>query len=157
MALAAFHVPGPCAISWDNKNLGNTKAGVVIRANTAWESITDDRHATAPASYIFTGKSAVVEIIALQSAYVKLAKPWASGTLLGANNMEGTLASDLAKPLIITEAADAGSWIALTAVPEDPTVLALLSTQELQIPIRFLLLLDDNGRLFNTVPAYIGG
>ncbi len=150
----AYKVPGPVTVWWNDLDLGVTREGVIIRPRTGWTPIIDDMHGEEPASFIYTGKSMMIDIIALDEASVDTANPWASALLSIASNAVGTLGSAVAKTLKIIER-DATYWFAERAIPLDPSELALSSTQEMRIPISFLIIPDANRKLFSATPAYV--
>lgn len=153
-----FRVPGPCTIEFNDVPLGVSKAGVIIRSRTSWSPVTDDAHGTEPADFIFSGKSAQVEVIGLNPAALKTCNIWGDygGLFQGAGiNDIGELARDIGKKLEIIERAAAYTWIALIAVPLDPDMLTLSSTTELVIPVTFLLVPDASDKLFSTFPSYL--
>ena len=160
----AFHVPGPCQIYWDEELLGFTKAGIIIRPVATWEPILDDEHGAAPADFIQTGKSCVVETILLHpSDYAGVASLFAM-TLLDASdtagaNLVGSYAGpggndDIYKALTIVEA-NGATWTADFAVSGDPREIRLMSTQELGLPMLFQIVPNAAGKLFSAVPSYI--
>lgn len=155
----AYRVPGPCTIKFNSVTLGVSKNGCRIRSRTTWTPVTDDAHGTEPADFIFTGKAAQIEVIALDTVAVKAANIWGDygGIFMGVTGglaAIGALASVIGKRVDIIERGGVYTWTALCAVPIDPD-LDLESTRELQIPVSFLIVPDVNGKLFSTFPAYI--
>jgi hypothetical protein len=170
MAKAYYHhVAGPTDVRWGGSSaaysLGVNKSGVTLRVKTSWDPIYDEYHGLEPANYVFAGKSATVECIALNMAALLNSAPWSTIAGLGGSGMTvaaykiGKLAigptGNLTRPLYIVEANGTDVWIALTAIPLDVTELTFRSTQELQVPVSFLIVPDDDEQLFSTVPAYI--
>lgn len=162
MASTPYRVPGPCTYKFGvgGVSLGHSKEGCIIRARTSWLPIIDDSHGAEPADFIFGGESAVVEIIGLhmEQMYDAAVFSGAGGLYLKdyGSAYVGVLASALATILRVTER-DGGAnyWEALKTIPLDPDVLALKSTVELQAPVSFLILPDDNDKLFSHVPSYV--
>lgn len=159
---ATFRVPGPCTIQFGGVPLGVSKAGITIRCRTSWSPITDDEHGTEPADFIFTGKSAQVEVASLDVVALESANLFhayggllASGGAAGMTATIGGLASALSAQLDIIERGGIYTWVALGAVPLDPDSILLASTSELQLPVTFLIVPDANEKLFSTIPAYI--
>lgn len=162
MAGEIYHVPGPCLITWGGEEIGRTQDGCIIRPRTELIPITDDVHGRAPADYIFAGKSAVVECIGLDAASLKKSMPWMGWLLCGDPDVgdPGAVVGDLmrqdgSQELIITERVAVYQWKAKYACAIDPSELRLQSTAELRVPLTFLILLDDNMQLFQTVPSYL--
>lgn len=163
--MSVFRVPGPCTIKFGTApspvSLGVSKSGVIIRSRTAWAPVTDDAHGTEPADYIYTGKSAQVEVVGIDPAQLKVANPFhAYGGLLGSGGAAGlatigALAYAIGKQLSIVERGEVYTWTALVCVPLDPDILGLASTTELTVPITFLVVPDVNGKLFSTLPSYL--
>ncbi len=163
--MSVFRVPGPCTIKFGVAptpvSLGVSKSGAIIRTRTAWAPVTDDAHGTEPADYIYTGKSAQVEIIGVDPAQLKIVNPWhdyqgllVSGGAAGLATICG-LAYSLGKQLSIVERGGVYTWTALVCVPLDPDTLGLVSTAELAVPITFLVVPDVNGKLFSVLPNYL--
>ena len=149
----AFRVPGPITVSWDSQDLGKFKEGAIIRTETFWQPVVDDEHGDEPATHIFAGKSATVEIIGLSMASfnaAEVAKPnlWLGG-LWANTNAVGALLSSYGKVLTITEF-DTSTWVADLSQPMDPAELILSSTQEIALPVLFLIIPTATGELFST-------
>ncbi len=163
--MSVFRVPGPCTIKFGTApspvSIGISKTGVVIRTRTSWAPITDDAHGTEPADYVYTGRSAQVDVVGVDPAQLKITNLWHDyGGLLGSGGAAGlatigALAYALGKQLSIVERGDVFTWTALVCVPLDPDLLGLVSTSELTVPITFLIVPDVNGKLFSTIPSYI--
>ncbi len=150
----AYHVPGPCTLEFDGYDIGVTKAGVIIRPNTSLVPITDDGRGTEPGTFLFGGKSCVIEVIGLSALALKDADVW-DGGVLQLNGDVGALASDGAAPLIITERNGSDSWDCM-AFPIDPREFMMKSTQELQMPLTFMVIIDaSTGKLFSNIPTYM--
>ena len=151
-----FRVPGPCAIWWRGSDLGVTKAGVIIRSVPNWVPITDDAHGAEPADYIWAGKILTVECVGMYEDSITTANPFAntlgSGKLVGEHIGQDTVHSALQ----IIERNVAHTWDAAHTEPLPPELL-LAATQELRVPLTFMILLDSSGLLFNNVPNYIPG
>lgn len=163
--MAVFRVPGPVTVKFGTApspvSLGVSKSGCIIRTRTAWTPITDDAHGTVPADYIYTGKSAQVEVLGVDYAQLKIANVFhdyqgllGSGGAAGLATI-GALAYVLGKQLSIVERGDVFTWTALVCVPLDPDTLGLMSTTELAVPITFLVVPDANGKLFKDLPTYL--
>ncbi len=152
----SYRVPGPCTIEFGGADIGVTKSGVIFRPNTSLVPITDDRRGAAPGTYLFGGKSCVIEIIGMNFSDIEDADIWDGGALqLGANGV-GSLASTGAKSLVIVERDTISTWTC-NAFPTDPRELNMKSTQEMNLPLLFVVVMDQaTGKLFSTVPAYIG-
>lgn len=157
---APYRVPGPCWITYEGNRI-YTKDGCVIRTSSAWQPITDDQHGTVPADYIFLGKSCTVDVISINPSVLQ-------GIFLvplGQIGMAkiGELASNIGHVLEIIEQANrigggGGTWHAAKAIPIDPSELNLTSSQEMKCPLSFLIVPLDgdlDGKLFQTIPAYI--
>ncbi len=157
MPSTTYHVPGPCTITYGGQGLGVTKSGVTLNARTNMIPITDDAHGAEPADYIFAGKSATVTIIGMNMSALLACNFW-DGTdqLLARKGITdiGNLMSAVASALIITET-DSSIWQANKAIPVDPETMQLVSTIELQVPLMFLIIPDDNDKLFVTVGSYL--
>lgn len=157
MANESYYVPGPCRVSFGGTDLGTSKEGITIRPRAEWEPITDDAHGRAPADWINTGKSCVIEVSSIE--------PSKAGGLLGGTkstsfkapfeNYVGTRAKESEQTLLITEWGGANKW-QCQAVLASPGDLLLSSIRELNIPLSFLVVPDANGSLFQIVPSYIG-
>ncbi len=171
---ARYTVPGPCKLSWNAIDLGYTKAGVTINVETTLIPIIDDEHGTEPVDWIRAGKSATVSCILMDAAKFKLALASVTATnwpvLFGVKNETvpvsqiGRLANDgdplvdaaqFGNELIITERTVANLWKAKYTLMSDPQGLLLASTQELQLPIQFVVALDHDDKLFYDVPDYM--
>jgi len=150
-----YHIPGPCKISYKAKELGWYVDGVIIRIRTEWTPITDQNHGNTPADFIFSGKAATVMVPTVDPAKANAADPWVAELLQQGTDNIGKLASALGGALSITER-DNSVWGATYAAPIDPEELRLLSTQELRLPLAWLIIPDENGKLF-TPPGYISG
>jgi len=155
-----FRVPGPVTISWNSVDLGSTKDGVQVAIQTFWRPVTADKHGSQPADYIMAGKSAVISATLLEAAAYKSAAA-AIGKLLDAavDTSIGKLSYDgnaavLAKAVVVTEA-DGATWTAPLCVPLDPLRIALRSTEELQLPLQFLVTPDISTGLLITPPSYL--
>ena len=145
---APYYVPGPVTVNWDGE-LGTLKEGVRIRVNGSLNPITDDLHGAEPADFIITGRSAIIEIISVDYTALVTRKLFD----LSHKSKVGTLASTLAKELTITEGK--GVWKAPLAYPQDPATLHLRSIDELQVPLVFMIIPNDELLLFTTVPPYV--
>ncbi len=149
----AYRVPGPCTIEFGLADLGVTKQGIIIRPTTSLVPITDDHRGAVPGTYLFGGKSCTVEVIGMELSVLKDADIWDGGVLTQANTV-GTLASTAGASLTITERDGTSVWIAALAFPTDPREINMKSTQELNVPLTFVIV-NVLGKLFSTVPAYI--
>lgn len=151
-----FRVPGPCAITWGGNAIGVTKAGVIIRSTPNWVPIIDDAHGAEPADYLWAGRIVTVECIGMHEDLITLADPFdnvfGSGKVVGEHIGQSTTHSALA----ITERDGTSAWLAAHVEPV-PADLLLSATQELRVPLVFMILLDSSGYLFNTIPSYIPG
>ena len=156
-----YHVAGPCDVRYGTNttstySLGTLLQGPIIRITTSVQPVTNQSLGASHASMIFTGKSAIVEVVGIDFGTLWTVAPWAAGQLLGLGTAKiGALASALAKPLIIVERTSTNVWIAQLAVPVDPAEIGMRSTQEDRAPLSFLILPDADGLLFQTVPSYI--
>jgi len=159
-------VPGPLTISvskgGDSKSLGVTKQGATIYVETRWEPITCDALGSAPADFIFTGKSCRVEIIGLDTSTLKTALAEIMEDTWGEINEVGYLMSGEANDTAITnvkltmvERGGAYTWEAEQCDILNTHDIILRSTQEFQLPLTFLVLPDSSGDLFQTLPSYI--
>jgi hypothetical protein len=162
MPSGVYHVPGPVQVYFGSSYtfLGGTKSGVVIRARTTYRPVTDDAHGEEPATYIFSGKSCAVDVVGLDAAKLKTA--FASIDIwplywrgLTDSAQVGALAHDIGKPLRLVERVATNIWEAGLAVLLDPDPMALRTTEELQLPVTFLIVPDENDKLFKTLPSYI--
>jgi len=149
----AYRVPGPCTIEFGAADLGVTKSGIIIRPNTSLVPITDDHRGAVPGTYLFGGKSCVVEVIGMELEVLKDADIWDGGVLTQADTV-GTLASASGAALTITERDGTSVWIADLAFPTDPRELGMRSTQEMNVPLTFVII-NVAGKLFSTIPAYV--
>ncbi len=151
-----FRVPGPCAIEWGGADLGKTKAGIIVRTTPNWVPIIDDEHGAEPADYIWMGKTITVECIGLHESDITFANLFTN--TLGANKLVGETTpqnSGSMKVLEITER-EGYTWRALNAEPLPPE-LSLGASQELPIPLIFMVMFDESNKLFSTLPTYLGG
>ena len=161
MALPIFHVPGPCIVYFGTgvaptDSVGETKAGVIITPETHLVPIVTDEYGDVPIDYIFTGKSALVECVSMVLADLLTCAYFRA--LLGKDEAVGTLynaGSTTQYSLKITERVVTDIWQADCCFPLLPTEIRMRTSQELQMPLRFQILPDDNGALFTTVPAYL--
>src|SRR5690554_5167725 len=96
----AYRVPGPCTITYKSGDLGITKNGVIIRPNTGIVPITDDARGAEPSTFLFGGKSCIVELIGLEIPKLSAATLWDDVFGLGE---VGELASEAGGALVITE------------------------------------------------------
>jgi hypothetical protein len=159
----SFLVPGPVTVAWTRnggslKQVGALKDGVRITIRTSWTPISDDMHGGSPATYIFSGKGATVELIGLDSASLgKL--HWIGGLLnYDATNFAEigqTIYNDIGGTLTITETRSTKTWVADKAALIDPTIISLLSTQEVMAPFAFFIVPNSAGKLFSTIPDYL--
>jgi len=154
----AYRVPGPVVVGVGASavTVGTSRNGVEIRPTTDYIPVVSQDSGEAPASYIYGGKACIVECLGLEPAAIKAAESNLLQLLTGLANLGpvGSLASAVGVKLTLTES-DAEAWIANTAVPFDPENLNLKSTQELQVPLRWLVVPDSADVLFATVPSYI--
>ncbi len=151
----SYEVPGPCTIKWGGNDLGVAREGIRILPRSGFQPITDDDHGEAPASFIFTGKGCVVELIGLDMTLIKAASPIIEELLqMGTATIGQTIYSDLGKVLLITER-NAETWQADVAAPSEPAELYLASTQEMRFPVAFLIVPDSAGKLFSAKPDYV--
>ena len=174
MALPAYHVNGPCLIKYNGVILGKCKEPVVIRPKVTWTPILVDGFGTAPAGFIFGGRSAVVEVLLSEAAsgsrgYTELTQDMFPNGLFSlltntANDplRVGELGSLIALALSIEELAYPSvpgspyEWIAPLAILADPAELVLNATSEQQFPLTFLLIPDPTtAKIFTTIPSYI--
>jgi len=174
MALPAYHVNGPCLIKYNGIILGKCKEPVVIRPKVTWSPILVDGFGTAPAGFIFGGRSAVVEVLLSEAAsgtrgFTELTQDMFPGGLFSllTNTVNdplrvGELGSAIALPLTIQELAYPAvpgspyEWLAPKAILADPAELVLNATSETQFPLTFLLIPDAvTAKIFTTIPAYL--
>ncbi len=151
-----FRVPGPCGITWGGNSIGVTKAGVIIRSTPNWVPIIDDAHGAEPADYLWAGKIITVECIGLHEDLITIADPFVNS--LGTGKVVGEhIGQDTTHyALAITERDGVSIWAAAHVEPV-PVEMLLTATQELQVPLTFMILLDSSGYLFNTIPSYLPG
>lgn len=155
--MPTYKIPGPCALSWNGQNLGETLAGVQITPSLDFTPIRSDTYGDAIADAILTGKSLSVSVVGLEPSKIQgaaidsLAHFDEIGTLAFSGSDSG---SHLGKELIITERS-AKYWKANISVPDDPSQLSLLSTQELRWPLTLTIYPDENGWLFYEIPDYL--
>ncbi len=151
-----FRVPGPCGITWGGNDLGATKAGIILRSTPNWIPIIDDEHGAEPADYIWAGKLITVECVGMHEDLITIADPFANS--LGSGKVVGEhIGVDTTHyALQITERDGTSTWLAAHTEPV-PADMLLNATQELRVPLTFIILLDSNGLLFNTLPSYIPG
>jgi len=172
-ATILYEVPGPCSITWNGLPLGATKTGIVLRSASNWLPLTADRTGSAPIDWVYGGSTVTLECTLLEPAGVAAALPFIGSLYSIAdadnNNRVGQLlfngdaahASTFGKELVITERAARKSatttyyWKAKYTVPLEPEELLLAATQELQIPLVFLIAPDENNLLFYSVPDYL--
>lgn len=175
-----YRVPGPCSITWPGaQDLGLTASGVVINPVDTWEPINSDKYGTTPADFILVGKAATVSMVLQETASLKTAMDsdnmpdFASITQTDFDtaNMIGRVAiTDYSDPpagsgggyggvLTITEnygyGSDAETWVADVAIISEPDRILLSSQQEEQLSVTFIILPNENRRLFSTVPSYL--
>jgi len=161
MPAPSFHVAGPVSVLVDDVDIGTTKSGVTISITHALEPITCDAHGSAPADFIMTGKSAVVECVALDPTLLNASNIFDMWGDIGKNEPAladiGKLATTAEKfgTLKIIERSDE-YWFANKATLMDPRQLTLMSTQEVQISLTFIIIPDDDQLLFETIPAVYG-
>ncbi len=152
-----FRVPGPCQVWWGGFDLGATKAGVIIRSMSSWIPIMDDAHGAEPADYIWAGKIITVECLGMHEDLITIAQPF-DNSLGSGKNVGEHIGQDTAhSALEVRERGGVYIWKAAHTEPLPPELLQLVATQELRVPLAFMILLDTNGYLFNTIPAYIPG
>lgn len=160
-----WHVPGPCSISWKAADGGNTKSGVQIQINTNIIPITDDASGNAPADYILGGKSAIVtcSLIDFDKIPTLLAalrdvpfKGSPTALKVGWILFDGDSgnSNQIGEELIITERTG-GQWKARYTYPLDPETVMLSSQREIELPLQFLIVPDQNGVLFQYKPSYV--
>ncbi len=167
-----FHINGPVTVKYNGITLGKCKEPIAIRPKVTWTPILVDGFGTAPAGYIFGGRSAVVECVL--SEYEDSVRGFTELTqdmfpnglysiLAGTGNdplKVGELASNVAKILTLEETAEISPgnpyyWQADIAVISDPAELILNATSEMQWPISFLIIPDSSADLFSVIPSYI--
>jgi hypothetical protein len=159
MALPTLHVPGPCSLTYDSVALGKTKSGVFINTTENWISIFTDAYGRALADAIFGARTCLVRASLIdKSKLTALFGKVVGSAFDDADSQIGlTIANsgddDLGKSLTITEA-DAETWTAANAVLIHPRNLNLASTQELNTDVNFLIVGDESGDFFQTVPSY---
>ena len=152
-------VPGPVTISWDNKDLGISLDGVVLRMSEEWEPIVADKWGRSIIDSIYLGKNVIVECTGLEFKDICFAHPWAAyvaakWSLNGAvDDVIGGLATAIAKALKITQR-DAKFWEAQKAILVGPRDLRLAVAPEFRFPLTFQLFKDSSGYLFSTIPSY---
>jgi len=149
-----FRVPGPCTILWNNDAIGVTESGVIIKSTPNWVPLLDDGHGAEPADYLWAGRTITIECIGLDESSITSANLFANslkgGKLVGEALQMSTSPQ---KALRITER-DGEIWQALHTEPLPPE-LVLTATQELKMPLIFMVMHDVNGNLFSTLPSYI--
>ena len=149
----SYRVPGPVAMSFDSKDLGGFKEGVIIHPRYEWEPITVDVYGRAPIDYINVGVSASVECVGVDYQAIAAANPWIK-ELFEIGTKVGTLAyMNFCKVLQITER-DGSIWVADKAFLAGIADLPLLSTREEAFPLSFVILPDDNDKLWSALPNY---
>ena len=151
----SYHVPGPCLVKWKGTSIGTFREGFRIIPRTEWIPMHDTDHGSGPAAFIYGGKGAIVELPGLDTT---LLKPLWRGKFGNITNEIGVLASSIAGALTIFERGSVNAdWSASKAIAVEPSVLNLVSTQELVEPVVFLILPDSDNILFQTIPTYITG
>ncbi len=151
-----YVVPGPCTVEYNSLDIGVVREGIRILPRSGMQPITDDDHGEAPASFIFTGKGAVVELLGLDMSLIKASSVVIDELLqMGNASIGQTIYTSLGLELKITERDGTSIWIANKAAPSDPAELYLASTQELRYPVLFIIVPDANNKLFATKPSYV--
>jgi hypothetical protein len=163
----AFRIAGPCAVEYAARPsvgasagnyapLGKTQGGVVISTQTDLQPVQDDVFGESPAGLIFTGKLVRVTFTLLQPALMKAAK-LVFGGMGGIDGtlVIGTLASQIAGRLRITERDGSSQWVADFAFASDPETILLSTVKEMSIPISLICLPSATGKAFSTVPTYV--
>lgn len=156
----AFYVPGPCTITYDTQSFLTTKEGVIIRPRVNWKELVADVTGVAPSGFLENGRGCTVECSLCNFTSTNLAQLSAKcvdglGSVLASSNGNiGALMSALKAILVITEA-DASAWTASYAMMLDPTEIPLMATQDLVIPIMFIIIPDGGNDLFTSIPTYI--
>lgn len=163
MGLRTYHVAGPVSVQFGSTTLGRLESGAVIRMETYFTPIQDDSSGGVPATQIFTGKRAFVE---LSVSDILSAKNLFPGTTTNPpeigdfSNTDGTvgpgcLLSAVAKTLTITERVQSYTWHANKAWIIDPSNFNLASSREVVAPLTIIVVPDDDGILFETIPSYV--
>ena len=148
--MATYRVAGPMKITYDSQDLGVAREGCRIRTRTAFQPVIDDLHGEEPSSYIYTGKSCIIDAIGLMDDGGS--KFGVNVTLFGGTETPGQLASAVEKTLTLTERDDA-AWTC-KAVLIDPSEILLSATQELRYALSFIVV-PESKQLFSAVPGYI--
>lgn len=167
----SYKVPGPLKIEFGPSgglvDLGYSTEGVIINLRTLWVPRSHQHSGNTPATAIFAGKNAQVSVVTFDTDQIKLAFAVAYDHQenkddifslgyypdTGYSPAIGTLLSTRAKTLKLTQRDD-GIWQASKAFPLEPRQLTLQSTLEHQFPITFILLPDDDKKLFQTTPSF---
>lgn len=151
-----YRVPGPCTATYNSQALAPTKNGFIIRFETLWTPIISDAFGEEPSDFIYGGKRAEVAFVGMDPDVIDDADLFGNDFLQIAINSPPTLIqrSTAGRVLVITEA-DATTWSAPIAIPQEPSEILLSATQELLLPITFLLCPNEDGKLFTAVPAYL--
>lgn len=173
MAAPTYRIPGPCTVTYNNVSLGKCKEGLTMRLQTMWKPITCDAAGSTPIDFIFVGRSASVEGNFVEPDAIKAAAPRlldaysifdTNGIGIGKMIYNGASIApiySLGKALKVIDGSRYGdseadcSWEANVCAPIEPSNNLLSSVQEQQLPYAFIIVPDENGKLFSKLPAYL--
>ncbi len=174
----AYHISGPCKITYNSRVLGKTKADIIIRPKVTWNPVIVNEHGAAPAGYIYAGQSAVAEAVLAEfdesgsQGFHRLQQGMFPGGLLGylgggsgdpcligetaltAQGYGGSVGNGICKVLQIEELVSGDLWIADKAFVLDPAEFVLAATSEQNVPIVFVII-PVNDQLFSTTPYLV--
>ncbi|KKN17427.1 hypothetical protein LCGC14_0965970 [marine sediment metagenome] len=176
--MALYHPTGPCTITFAGQVLGKTKAGVNISPKVTWAPVVVDALGAAPAGYIYSGKSCVVDMTLVEFnvsgnvGFQKFLDAWLPGGLLGhlqgvagdpclvgetARTCKGADSGGdgITRTLNIYEEVAAKNWTSAIAFMLDPAELLLAATSEQIIPVSFVIIPDDTTNLLFSVQDYL--
>lgn len=167
MALVTgLEIPGPCTISYGGASMGVTKRGIAVGTRVFMQPVRCQKYGIV--DYIYLGKALTLSCHCPQVDGVKAAYPYPGGKPFSLYNSAGTslkigqLLQDkdgnvLGDSVTITES-DASTWVAPHAVWTAGEPIRLSATQEVVIPMTFVLAPDPTTKkYFSTKPAYVGG
>jgi len=149
----SYRVSGPVNVLFDEKDIGLLKEGVIIRPRFEWEPIIVDYYGRVPIDFINTGVSAAVECIGVDPSAIATANPWIKDLFAFGNKVGALASAEFSKSLKIQER-DGQLWIASNAFLAGMADIPLLATRELAIPLTFIVLPDEDDKLWATLPSY---
>lgn len=164
MPSPVYRVPGPLTIKCGGVSIGVTQQGALVRIQQSWTPVLDDIHGEHPADYIYSGASASVEVIGMDVAELAgHAQLWDSlggagaGSISAITKVGGLAYCDALYRSLEIDEYGGEKWLANATVLVDPAEHVLKSTQEVRVPLIFLVVPDANDKLFVTVPDYMVG